>query len=93
MFNIDEVNKPFLVPDNLSKFYEFLIEKFLTEFDIHKLSSIEVLIHRLRNWIKYLEKRSSFPSKFVHKDRCPKIHNIDWSVIRLPSDNNMNVLL
>lgn len=84
--------KTFLHPDYLSEYYEYLKHKFPVDFGLVSVPTIRSLVNQLRKWIYYIEYKSVYPSKFVHCFRRPSIHNVDWSQIRLPSDNYTDVM-
>lgn len=94
-FNIVQLQmkKTFFVPDNLSVCYPFFKQKFSSDFSSTSVSTIKLMIIQLRKWIKYIEDKSNYPARFVHHFRCPTIHQFDWSVIRIPSDYYIDVMI
>ncbi|XP_050420275.1 transformation/transcription domain-associated protein-like [Adelges cooleyi] len=81
------MKKPFSIPDNLSKFHEKFKEKFSEDFSCTSIN-IGIVINSLKLWIKCLEHFANYETIFLHESRCPKIHNADWSMIRMPGDTN-----
>ncbi|XP_050530942.1 transcription-associated protein 1-like isoform X2 [Daktulosphaira vitifoliae] len=79
------LKKPFSIPDKLSQFYESFKKKFSHDFSSPSMS-VETMTNYLGLWIKCLEKFANYQTVFLHESRCPGIHNIDWSMIKLPGD-------
>ncbi|XP_025202207.1 transcription-associated protein 1-like [Melanaphis sacchari] len=82
-----QTKKTFLVPDYLSVCYPFFKQKFSSDFSFASVPTIKLMIIQLKKWIKCIENKSNYPSRFLHHFRCPTIHQFDWSVIRIPSDH------
>jgi len=79
--------------DNLSKYDEFLMEKFVMDFRFEIIPTIGLVIKQLKKWISYFETQSNFPSKFGRKLHCSSINSYDWSMIKLPNENYYDVIL
>jgi len=88
-----QMKKTFFVPDCLSECYTLFKQKFSSDFSSTSVSTIKLMIIQLRKWIKYIEDKSKYPARFVHHFRCPTIHQFDWSVIRIPSDHYIDVII
>lgn len=83
----------FTTVDNLSKYDDFLMEKFVIDFRFETIPTIGLVIKHLKKWILYFETRSNFPSKFGRKLHCSSINRFDWSMIKLPNENYYDVML
>lgn len=87
------MKKTFLVPDHLSVYYPVIKQKFSSDFRNDLVPTIKLMVPQLRKWIEFIEKKSNYPTRFVHHFRCPTIHQFDWSVIRIPSDHYIDVMI
>lgn len=81
-----------MFPDDETVQYKFFKEQFPLDFRFDSVTSIKLVIYQLKNWINYIESKFNYTPNFVHEYRCSTIHNIDWSVIQLPSDHLIDVM-
>lgn len=82
-----------MFPDGVTEGYKFLKDQFPLDFKFDPVPSIKHIVGQLKNWIKYVENNFNYTQNFVRDYRCSTIHDIDWSVIKLPSDHFIDVMI
>lgn len=81
-----------MFPGDVTEDYKHFKEQFPLDFRFDSIPAVNLIVDKLKNWINYIEKKFNYTSNFFHEYRCSKIHNIDWSVIKLPSDHFIEVM-
>lgn len=62
------------------------------DFSTNVVSTIELVINQVKKWIAFLEKMTNYPLVFNQKLPNFLIYNYDWSVIKIPTENDINVM-
>lgn len=62
------------------------------DFSTNVVSTIELVINQVKKWIAFLEKMTNYPLVFNQKLPNFLIYNYDWSVIKIPTENYINVM-
>lgn len=72
--------------------YKYFIQKLIMDFSTNVVSTIELVINQVKKWIAFLEKMTNYP--LVLNQKLPNflIYNYDWSVIQIPTENDINVM-
>lgn len=72
--------------------YKYFIQKLIMDFNIDEVPTIELVINQLKKWIVFLEKITNYPLVFNQKLPNFLIYNYDWSVIKIPTEYDINVM-